>query len=49
MAGHIRKVLEEIIDVRKKEICMKKYSKWAKDNERPYPEPVSQKDIKDNQ
>ena len=44
MAGHIRKVLEEIIDIRKKEIRMKKYSKWAKDNERPYPEQVSQKD-----
>lgn len=40
MAGHIRKVLEEIIDIRKKEIRMKKYSKWAKDNESPYPEKI---------
>lgn len=40
MAGHIRKVLEEIIEIRKKEIRMKKYNKWAKDNERPYPETV---------
>lgn len=43
MAGHIRKVLEEVIDIRKKEIRMKKYSKWAKDNEKPYPETVSGK------
>ena len=50
MAGHIRKVLEEIIDIRKKEIRMKKYSKWAKDNEKPYPETVSGKaGIKENQ
>ncbi len=50
MAGHIRNVLEEIIDIRKKEIRMKKYSKWAKDNEKPYPEAFSgSADIEENQ